>query len=595
MYCRRFVLKKIWVLGLLLFTSGCLYVPPHTSSQQQKTAHQKAAANSASAVSSSAGKTAKLAPINIHLSPFLDSVPVSSSEGAGLSAGAPGGLVDQCTPARDGVLADAWAGTDPETLEDDQLLSGKNQKPPKNEGASVAPKEVTFDFPVVKNKKVEYFIHYYSGPGHGTFRRWLERSGRYLPMMRRTFAREGLPKDLAYLSLIESGFNDRAYSWANAVGLWQFIPGTGRLYGLDNTWWRDERRDPKKATLAAAEHLKDLYRMFDGNWYLAVAAYNAGPGTIERAVRRYHTRNFWKLSRGSYLKQETKNYVPKLLAAMLIAKQPGKYGFRHLDYQSPLDYDVVKLPASTDLQIVAKLCDCSYKKIKNLNPELKRWCTPPRVKNYPLRVPVGTASEFLKKYAHIPPSRRANYMRHKIRRGDTLLALAKHYHIRVRDIMILNRIKNPRALHIGSNLILPLHAGYSRRPVEELADDYVHSHRRVYKVRKGDSLWKISRRFNVTEKRLRVWNRLGWSNLLHPGQVLVVSAVGHRRRALRRRKSSPRHKIVYRVRSGDTLWRIGRQFNVETRQIRDWNDLSSDHVLQPGDRLTLMVRQDNQG
>ncbi len=578
-------MKKVWVSALLLFTGGCLYVPP-ASVSSHRTATSKDAAQTVAP-----DNGAKQSPVNFRLSPYLSSVsmPLTGARGGA------GILAEELQPRESDFLDDDWSATDPETQEDNQVLSGKNEKPPEDEGVTVAAKEVTFDFPVVKNEKVKYFLRYYSGPAHRTFRRWLERSGRYLPMMRRTFAQDGLPQDLAYLSLIESGFNDRAYSWANAAGLWQFIPSTGKLYGLDNTWWRDERRDPQKATKAAADHLKDLYRMFDGNWYLAVAAYNAGPGKIQRAVRRYHTRDFWKLSRGDYLKGETKNYVPKLLAAMLIAKEPAKYGFADLDYQDPLQYDVVKVPTTTDLQVVANLCDTSYEKIKVLNPELKRWCTPPRVKNYPLRLPQGEADDFLKKYAQIPTDKRANYMRHKIRQGDTLLALAKRYHIRVSDIVSLNDIKNPRALHIGTNLILPLHAGHSSRPLDELGDDYVHSHRRTYTVRKGDSLWKIARRFSVKEKQLRVWNRLGWSDLIHPGQSLIVSSAGHRSRVAARRKRSGLHKVVYRVRSGDTLWGIGRQFDVKTRQIRSWNDLTSDHVLRPGDRLTLMVRQENQG
>jgi membrane-bound lytic murein transglycosylase D len=590
--------KNVWVLGLLLLTGGCLYIPPHSALKNSSTVAKHSAEAASRAVPSSSDRTSELSPLQIRLSPFLASVPLSSpetevsSEDGNKTSGL---LSDECQTTGFEGLADDWVGNDPETLEDNKLLSGKDEKPPANEGVTVAAKEVTFDFPVVKNDKVKYFVKFYSGPGHRTFRRWLERSGRFLPMMRRIFAKEGLPKDLSYLALIESGFNDRAYSWANAAGLWQFIPGTGKLYGLDDTWWRDERRDPEKATWAAAKHLKDLYRMFNGNWYLAVAAYNAGPGKIQRAIRRYHTRDFWKLSRGSFLKGETKNYVPKLLAAMLIAKEPAKYGFTDLDYQDPLDYDVVKLPTSTDLQIVANLTNASYERIKNLNPELKRWCTPPRVKNYPLRIPAGTAADFRKKYARIPARKRANYMRHKIRRGDTLLALAHRYHIRVRDIISLNDIRNPRILHIGTNLILPLHAGHSRRPIEELGDDYDHSHRLTYRVRKGDSLWKIARRFSVSEKQLRVWNRLGWSNLLHPGQTLIVSSHGHRRRLARRRKRHHLHKIVYRVRSGDTLWGIGQHFDVAARQIRSWNDLSSDDVLQPGDHLTLMVREGDRG
>jgi len=414
---------------------------------------------------------------------------------------------------------------DPETLEDNLLLSGDGGGlPPEDEGTTVEPAEVTFDFPVVQNAKVQYFIDYYTGPGRKVFTRWLERSTRYVPMMREIFREEGLPQDLAYLAMVESGFNPRAYSWAHAVGPWQFISSTGRLFGLKSDWWHDERRDYEKATRAAAKFLKDLHRRFDGDWYLAVASYNAGPGKISRAVKKYGTRDFWELIRGKYLQAETKNYIPKLLATLLIAKEPEKYGFVDLEYQDPFDYETVEIPSATDLEVVAGLCGIDYEEVKLLNPELKRWCTPPDVKNYRLNIPAGTGESFLLGYASLPVNDRANYKRHKIQPGDTLLALSKKYGVRVADITSLNGIKNPRSLKVGADLILPLKKGYSRLPLNELKDDYVRTKRQVYTVKQGDSLWKISRRFGVTEKQLRVWNKLGWSNVIRPGQRLIVSA-----------------------------------------------------------------------
>jgi len=274
----------------------------------------------------------------------------------------------------------------------------------------------------------------------------------------------------------------------------------------------------------------------------------------------------------------------------LIAKQPKKYGFINLDYAAPLKFDTVGVPTATDLEVVAKLCGSSYEKIKTLNPELKRWCTPPGVKDYQVRIPAGTKNEFLKEYAQLPPGDRAHYQRHRIVKGDTLRALSNRYHIRIEDIVALNKIRNPRALQIGTNLILPLKKGYTRRPIEELGDDYVHSHRRTYTVRSGDSLWSVSQRFSITEKQLRVWNRLGWSNLIRPGQVLVVSATGARRRpAVRHSRHHGVRKIVYKVRRGDTLWGIGQHFEVAARKIMDWNNLSRNDILQPGDTLTLLV------
>jgi membrane-bound lytic murein transglycosylase D len=532
-------MKKFWAFAILLLAGGCISSLPGASD---------------SPLSSPGSARAAL------------SLP-EGSENAGLSE-------DQ-EPA------------DPETLEDNQVLSGADQAPPEDEGVTVPAKEVTFDFPVVENEKVSYFINYFSGPAKKTFSRWLERSGRYLPMMRDVFTEEGLPQDLAYLSMIESGFNDRAYSWANAAGLWQFIESTGNLYGLENDWWRDERRDPVKATRAAAKHLADLHRMFGGDWYLAVAAYNAGPGKIQRAVSQYDSRDFWKISRGNYLQGETKKYLPKLLAALMIAKEPEKYGFTDLDYQDPMDYEVVEVPTATDLEVVAESCGASYEEIKELNPELKRWCTPPGVKNYEVRIPAGDKDEFVRKYALVPESKRANYQRHRVAKGDTLLALANRFHIRASDIISLNNITNPRALRVGTDLILPLHKGFSRQPLAELGDDYQHSRRATYRVRSGDSLWKIAQRFNVTENQLRVWNRLGWSNLLHPGQNLIVSTHAAKRTNVARKTTGRENRVAYQVRHGDTLWEIARRFNVTEEQLQAWNHLGGRSTIHPGQTLAL--------
>ncbi|PLX75524.1 MAG: lytic transglycosylase, partial [Desulfuromonas sp.] len=461
-----------------------------------------------------------------------------------------------------------------------------------DEGKTTLMVGVSDDFPVVHNAKVQYFIDYYTGRGRKVFSRWLARSSRYLPMMRAIFAEEGLPQDLAYLAMVESGFNTRAYSWAHAVGPWQFIQSTGKMFGLKQDWYRDERRDFEKSTRAAARYLKDLMRQFDGEMYLAVASYNAGPGKIRTAIRKYNTRDFWEMSRGRYLRAETKNYVPKLLAALTLAKDPEQYGFTDIEFQEPLAYEKVTLPSVTDLEIVAKMSGTNYEEIKNLNPELRRWCSPPDETDYQLRIPAGSGESFMAQYAKLSPSDRANYMRYKVKKGDTLGALSRKYKVRVNDIIALNNIRNPRAISIGTNLVLPLKKGYSSsRPIKELQDDYIRTRRQVYTVRSGDSLWSISRKFGVSQHQLRVWNRLGWSNIIRPGQRLVVSSRAAKKSAPRTvAATGPVKEITYKVRSGDTLWGIGRRYSVGTGQIREWNNLSENHVLRPGDRLTLRVR-----
>lgn len=447
------------------------------------------------------------------------------------------------------------------------------------------------DFPLSQHPRITRRINLYSGAQKKMFARWLERSTRYLPKIQMIFAAEGLPLDLAYLAMIESGFVMRAYSWAQAAGPWQFIESTGRMYGLDNNWWQDDRLDLEKSTRAAAKHLKYLHQRFEGDWYLAVAAYNAGGGTVSRALRASATRDFWALTEGNVLREETRDYLPKLLATLRIVSNPEAYGFADLQPEPQLEYDVVTVETSTDLEIMAEFSGVSYQQIKRLNPALKRWCTPPGVENYRLRVPLGSGEQVARLYADLAPAERARYHRHQLQAGDTLGRLAKRYKIRVADIIALNDIRNPRALQIGQNLILPLREGFSSLPVDELRDSYARSRRRTYKVRSGDSLWAIAKRFDVTPKQLRVWNKLGWSNLLQPGQVLAVS----RTNTTGKKVSGGKRKMVYQVVPGDTLWDIGRQFDVATEQIRRWNDLDHDDLLLPGQKLTLLVSAPRQG
>ncbi|SEA54156.1 membrane-bound lytic murein transglycosylase D [Desulfuromusa kysingii] len=445
------------------------------------------------------------------------------------------------------------------------------------------------DFPLATHPRVDKLIQRYSGANKRTFAHWLERASRYVPKIQLVFADEGIPLDLAYLAMIESGFNVRAYSWAHAAGPWQFIESTGQLYGLQNDWWQDGRLDLEKSTRAAAKHLKYLYKRFDGDWFLAVAAYNAGGGKVRRSIKKSGSRDFWVLTEGAVLREETKNYLPKLLAALYIVKDPYAYGFTDLKLSPPLEYETVTLETSTDLEIIAEFCGITYAELKELNPELKRWCTPPGVKNYQLRVPFGSATQVRSAYAQLPEDQRASYHRHQIKSGDTLQVLARKYHIRVDDIIALNNISNPRALQIGQNLILPLKQGYTDLPKNSLQDSYVRSRRKIYKVRKGDSLWSIAQKNNVTQKELRIWNKLGWSNLLRPGQILVVSKSGARTVAKTQTQQGPSRKMIYHVVPGDTLWDIGRQFNIATEQILRWNELSQEHILRPGQKLTLMV------
>jgi len=255
--------------------------------------------------------------------------------------------------------------------------------------------------PLTINSKVEYFIEYFQSRGRPTFLSWLSRSSRYIPMMKEVFKRNGLPEDLVYVAMIESGFQMHARSIANAVGPWQFMSGTGRNYSLRIDQWIDERKEPLKATVAAARYLKELSGIFNGDWYLAAAGYNAGENKILRAITMCNSNDFWELSRGSYLKRETREYVPKLLAAAIIAKDPAHYGYSEVAYLPPIEFDTVKIPTRTDLKLAAKLAGTSYENIRALNPDLRHWCTPPNYPDFQLKIPKGTRGHFEAEYAKI--------------------------------------------------------------------------------------------------------------------------------------------------------------------------------------------------
>jgi membrane-bound lytic murein transglycosylase D len=320
-----------------------------------------------------------------------------------------------------------------------------------------------FDIPIVVNSRVEEFILYFQTVIKERFSTWLAQSSKYTPLMRSVLQENGLPEDLVYLSLIESGFNPYAYSRSKAMGLWQFIAPTGKRYGLKVNAWVDERRDPEKSTLAAALYLKDLYDMFEC-WYLAAAGYNAGERKIARGMKRYRTEDFWELTKHRYLKRETKNYVPQMIAAALIGKNPERYGFEDIAYEEPLCYDKVKVPEATDLRSIAKACEVSVEELRDLNPELLRVYTPPNVSDYEVKIPCGKKETFFANFETLQQAKDLQFKTHVTRRGETPHSIAKLYRIELTSLLETNCLATPGRLASRTELIVPVPLKQRERP-----------------------------------------------------------------------------------------------------------------------------------
>jgi membrane-bound lytic murein transglycosylase D len=311
-------------------------------------------------------------------------------------------------------------------------------------------RRLEFSKAVIENARVRHFINYFSKTGKESFSKLLARSGRYMPMIARILREEGLPEEFAYLALIESGFSPEASSPNGAAGLWQFVSTTARKYGLRIDSWVDERRDPVKSTHVAAAHLKELHQYF-GKWYLATAAYNAGQGAIDRALQTPGAKNLWGLSTRAQISDETRDFVPKFVAVVLLATHPEKYGLPEVPREEPLDYDEVEIEGSLRLEALADMAGTSLETIQELNPALLRNITPPDT-NFPLRLPVGKALAFAKAYEHFQEQRASvQVVTHEVKKGETLSSIARRYGQQVRSLMELNGLSSPR-LRIGQQL-----------------------------------------------------------------------------------------------------------------------------------------------
>jgi membrane-bound lytic murein transglycosylase D len=383
-------------------------------------------------------------------------------------------------------------------------------------------------FSFATHSRVRYYVDYFLGPARDRFAIWLGRLPRYERVIREQLARHGVPEELVYLAMIESGYSNTATSRARAAGMWQFVARTGREYGLHQDVWVDERRDPFRATEAAARHLADLNAAF-GSWYLAAAAYNAGAGRVTRGLRRLpwggedaSDSTFFELYDRRYLRLETRDYVPKLIAAALIAQDPARYGFDSVPRLEPLAFDEVYIADATGLDVLARLSDTTTRALVELNPQLVRGVTPPG-RAVIVRVPAGTGSVVARRWGALPANERVTFLHHRVAAGETLSWIAQRYRVGLEVLRAANPGVRPTRLRIGQTLTVPLSptarlavAGRGKRaPAAALAG--------YYTVRAGDSLWTIAQRHGVRVADLKTWNGLD-SSLVRPGQHLRVAA-----------------------------------------------------------------------
>jgi membrane-bound lytic murein transglycosylase D len=487
--------------------------------------------------------------------------------------------LEESEPAPVDGLADLDAGDIPEGT--------VVEEPPAEEETRTA---VVHDLPVETNSRVRYFIERYQRQDRKFFEDSLVRRGAWIDMIREIFTETGVPTELSAMALVESGYKTKALSRARAYGMWQFMKGTARLYDLRIDSWQDERGDPEKATRAAARHLKDLYEDL-GDWKLAMAAYNAGQGRVQRAIRRSGTRDFWKISQSRHLVRETRNYVPAIMATVIILRDPERYGF-HVEPAEPLRYDTVTVDSWVDLDKVALCADTDLRTIRDLNLDLKYGTTPPNRVPYEVKIPYGRAAAFNTAFAKIPADQRVVPKIHTVRRGDTLYDLARTYRTTVTAICQMNGTNSRRVLSVNQKLLIPTGpnapswTGQAASGSRSTAGDYEPGKRITYKVRRGDSLNKIAARYGTTSSSIARWNKISQRSLIHPGQRLTVHCG---QRASGGGSSGGNQRVAYRVRRGDTLSAIAKRYNTSVRSIRRWNELPSVRIY-PGDMLTIYVQ-----
>ncbi len=478
------------------------------------------------------------------------------------------------------------------------------------------------DLPLVLNDKVASYINYFSHSGRGYLERALVRAGRYEDMIRRVLKEEGVPQDLIYLAEAESGFHPLALSRAGARGMWQFMYSRAVDFGLKRNWWIDDRQDPEKSTRAAAKHLKELYNQF-GDWYLAMAAYNSGPGNVQRAVQRTGYADFWELYNRNVLPAETKNYVPIIVAVTIMAKNPAQYGLDRITPDPPLKYDKLTLDYPVDLRLVAESVDTALTTMQDLNPALLRLTTP-KEGSYELKIPAGSTAQFQRAMAAIPRDMRVWWRYHKVEQGETLSAIARQYKTTSTAIKQVNNLADGDEVRAQSKLIIPV---TPRRTLD--SERMVFAKRATkYKVHKGDTLLSVADDFGVPVQRLRRWNGLR-GNSVRAGRILYIyrpltdreleesgSAASHKAAGKSRhtagvklasdpkpaskssksnglddpKKQQAEAKVIrHKVKAGESLASIADAYNTSVSALRRDNAHLSSTTIHPGD--VVVIRQ----
>ncbi len=472
----------------------------------------------------------------------------------------------------------------------DTLLATENAPAPTEAEVERAKREVTsarqrttFDIPVVVNESVLRAVAFYQFRSPQAFAGALKRSGRYLPMMQAIFRKEGLPEDLVYMSMVESAFKANAHSRARAHGFWQFIDGTARRYGLRKTSYVDERSDPEKATRAAARYLRDLYEMF-GDWSLAMAAYDAGEGKILKGLQRLGAADYWQLATGTFLRRETKEYVPFVFAAALISKDPASYGFDVVP-DPPLRFDVVPVPRSVDLARVGEAVGAPLAELQLLNSELKSRVTPPGVAGYPLRVPDGSANRLVTRLASLPPAPTARERRIVAKKGDTVAKVASRAGVSIEDLCSFNDLPRTARLKKGQVLVVPSPLPRSKAaPASMVASAGTKREGEIRALPTPAAA--VTRPEGVPPFRAAAGSS-GPSAPALPARVDIPA--GGFETVPAARPAASTKTIRYTVRPGDTLYRIAAKHGLTIDAIRRENGISAAVALRAGSRLTLTL------